>query len=185
MLFARRAPLPLVRRLCNALWPRRGFVRPIRYLWARIVRLPVSTRNAAFGIAIGVFVATLPIPGIQLALALLLASLLRANLAAAALGTFWANPLTMPLMWFASYHAGCVMLGMTASSAGELDSELGGLVAIVRRAPLEAFDAVTGRLLPILKPLLAGAVPFALLIGLASYYISLNAITAVRERRAG
>ena len=181
MLFARRANPTLVRRLGNFIWPRRGFQRQFRYLWARLVRLPVSTRNAAFGIAIGVFVATLPVPGIQMLLALLLASMLRASPVAALLGTFWANPLTMPLMWFASYHAGCMMLGQTASSAGDLDVELGGLIDLVHLPPAEAMTVAAARLLPILKPMLAGAIPFALLIASASYYISLNAIAAVRR----
>ena len=183
MLFARRAPRTLGRRLQTSLWPQRGFVRSARYLYARLLRLPGSTQRAALGLAIGVFVATLPIPGVQLAAAIAIAWALRASLGAAIIGTFWANPITMPLLWLASYRAGCFMLGMDQSLSLDLERDFARLKLVLGISPAETLAFAGATLLPIFKPMLVGAMPFALFLAALSYYISRSVMDAARLRR--
>ena len=96
--------------------------------------------------AIGLFVAVLPMPG-HTPLALVLGLLLRANLPVALLAIWVANPLTYAPILYGDYMLGNYLLGVTPGnfSAGSSWAELRELMASAWR-PLW-FGAIVGGLL--------------------------------------
>ncbi|ABM62025.1 DUF2062 domain-containing protein [Halorhodospira halophila] len=71
----------------------------------------LNRRSTAGGVAIGVFVAFLPIP-LQMLLAAVIAILVRVNLILAVILVWVSNPLTMGPMIYASYRTGAWLLGV-------------------------------------------------------------------------
>jgi uncharacterized protein (DUF2062 family) len=82
-------------------------------LW-RFTRRSVP-RGVALGLLVGIF---LLIPGLQIAGAALLALPFRANIPVAAAMTFLSNPLTTPLILWASVYIGNWLLGRSADASG-------------------------------------------------------------------
>jgi uncharacterized protein len=157
MLLKSRETPGLLMRLRLALWPRRNFARSARYAGLRIARLQAAPHALALGVATGVFVATLPIPGIQLAMAALLAWGLGACIPAALLATFWANPLTLPILWLSGHWIGKMLLGGPPLASPDVMLALHRVLLMV--APSNGGLAATyAALLPLLKPLALGCV---------------------------
>ncbi len=69
----------------------------------------LTRRSAAGGVAIGLFIAFLPVPGHML-IAALLSILLRVNLPLAVLMVWVTNPLTMPPIFYMAYRLGATIL---------------------------------------------------------------------------
>lgn len=76
----------------------------------RVLRIRAAPHVVALGLAIGVFAAFTPLYGLHIILSILIAWLLSANVAAAAIGTAFANPLTIPFIFSATYELGRVVL---------------------------------------------------------------------------
>ncbi len=165
MLMSRRAPAAWRDVVQSAVWPRRGWARTIRYHRLRLLRMRVLPRSLALGAAAGVFVAILPIPGIQLLAAAGLAWLVRGHRATAALATFAANPITYPMIWVASYALGATILGTPVSDAAHDLDMLGDVVAQGWTSEPAAIKSV----LPAFRTLAVGAVPLAALAALVAY----------------
>jgi uncharacterized protein len=184
MLFTPRHPPPWWTSLRVALWPRRSFGRSTRYLGWRIVRLGGSAHGLAIGVAIGVFVATLPILGLQFLLAGLLAWTLRGNVPAALLGTFWANPLSLPFLWLSSHWLGSMVLGTPANlHAHELMATLDQMRVTLLTPGKQTLSTVYSLLWPVWKPLLVGSVPIALVCAGLFYGLTFNLIGGYRTSR--
>jgi uncharacterized protein (DUF2062 family) len=111
MIFKRRDKPPLLLRLRELLVPQRGWRRAIEYLGHRVRRLPDSPHRIALGFAIGVLACFTPFFGAHLLLAAGLAKLARANIIASLIGTFVANPLTLPFIAAISLGLGRRILG--------------------------------------------------------------------------
>lgn len=111
MVFKRRTPRSYWQVLTESVWPRGGWTRAFHYVKHRIRRLPDHPDRIARGLAVGVFVSFTPLFGLHFVLAALLARLLRGNVLAALLGTFFGNPLTFPLIAYSSMKIGRLMLG--------------------------------------------------------------------------
>src|SRR5215469_9817947 len=109
-MFRRRHKLLLSRRLRELFWPSIGFGRSSRYLMHRIGRIPGTPGTIALGFAIGVGTAMTPFVGLHLAIAVLIAWILRASALAAAIGTLAANPWTIPLIMLGIYKLGAFIL---------------------------------------------------------------------------
>jgi len=69
----------------------------------------LNRHSAAGGVAIGLFLAFLPIPG-QMLLAALLAIYFRVNLPLAVVFVWLSNPITIPPLFYLSYKTGALML---------------------------------------------------------------------------
>ena len=106
MLFSRRLPVSVASHLRQAIWPRSGWNRAVRYLWLRLSRADGSPHGIAIGVAAGIFAAFVPVLGIQMTLAVGLAHILRGSMLGALAGTFVGSPITYPLMWAGSYRLG-------------------------------------------------------------------------------
>ncbi len=86
----------------------------------RILRITASPHAIAAGVAAGVFTSFTPFMGLHFLVAFVLAFVLRGNMIASALGTFFGNPLSFPLIWAATFSTGNFVLGNSGSESGGL-----------------------------------------------------------------
>ncbi len=154
--------------------------------WRAILRLEATPHAVGLGLAMGVFVAFLPILGAQMILAAMFAWVGRANVGAALLGTWAGNPVTWPMMWVASYVIGIALLGEPGAMTVE---ELQRTLARLGEPPgasvgwLTVLDGAKTLLWPILKPLFAGGLVLGLISGGALYFIGRRAAEAFRSQQ--
>lgn len=173
MLFRRRDKAGLRERLRLWLWPRVSWLRSARYWLKRLLRLSATPHAIALGAAIGVFVSFTPFLGLQFALIVALALLLRANPLAGAISSFIANPLTFPLIWLATFQIGHLLL---YGAAGALPAMLGD----------DLLSKPFAQLGPVLLPMAVGALPLGLgaaCIAYAAVYKSVQTYQRHRRRR--
>jgi uncharacterized protein (DUF2062 family) len=171
MLFKRREDPDLLERLRVALWPRRSWGRSSRYFHKRLVRISATPHAIAAGVAAGIFISFTPFLGFHIITACVIAFAIGGNVVAAALGTWIGNPVTFPLIWAATYETGRVILGMpeTVLSPASLAD---GLMH-------SSLDAV----LPILEPMMVGALPVGLPFAAAGYGLTWYAVRGYQARR--
>ena len=81
-----------------------------RYTFLRIVRIKAPAESIAMGLAVGVFAGAMPFLSLQMAIAVFLAFLLRGNVIAAALGTWWTNPFNWAIVFPLLYMLGKVFV---------------------------------------------------------------------------
>jgi uncharacterized protein (DUF2062 family) len=153
--------------------------------WRAIMRLEATPHAVGLGLAMGVFVAFLPILGAQMMIAAMIAWVGRANVGAALLGTWAGNPITWPMMWVASYLIGISLLG--EAGAMTVDELQRTLVRLGDPPPasvgwLTVLDGAKTLLWPILKPLFVGGLVLGLISGGALYFIGRRAAEAFRTR---
>ena len=109
-MFRRRTPLTRISQIRSVVWPERGFRRLFAYLFQRVVRLPGTSGSIAIGVASGVAASFLPFIGLHFLIAALLALLLRGNVLASVIGTFFGNPWTFLFIWVSDYRLGLWLL---------------------------------------------------------------------------
>jgi uncharacterized protein len=170
MLFKRRRTQGRWEQLKLWLWPRVSWRRSLSYYTKRILRLSGTPRSIAMGTAAGVAISFTPLLGLHVLLALGIAWLLRGNLVAAGLGTFVGNPLTFPFIWAGTYQLGHMMLhGAPKAAPAGLEHDL------LHRSIAE--------ILPLIKPMLVGAVPSGLIAGTIAYLVVYKTVAAYQESR--
>ncbi|MDP9839181.1 uncharacterized protein (DUF2062 family) [Neorhizobium huautlense] len=177
MPFRRRSPAGWAEKIRNAVWPRKGLTRNLRYYGLRAARISASPYAVAAGIAAGVMIGWTPFLGFHIPLAIALAFILRGSLVAAALGTLVANPLTFPLIWSASWEIGHYMLGHPGGETGQVAGKQVDLAELVRTLHFAELWQ------PVLKPMLIGCVPPALFCGLVVYAATYMGVRRFRARR--
>jgi uncharacterized protein (DUF2062 family) len=133
----RRVFKPLSRQ--RHFWKERWFMRPFRLLLENPSYWTLNRRNVTRAVALGLFIAWIPLP-IHILLGAALALLLRLNIPAAVSATLITNPLTAVPLYYFAYWIGCRVLQL----------------------PVNAFvfeftwEWITTGLLPIWKPFLLG-----------------------------
>jgi hypothetical protein len=90
------------------LWER--IARSSRYAYLRVVRIKAPAESIAMGLALGVFAGALPLLSLQMAIAVSLALVMRGNIIAAALGTWWSNPFNWAIVFPLLYMLGKVFV---------------------------------------------------------------------------
>lgn len=110
-MFKRKTPLSYWEWFVEGIFPRSGWRRVLYYVRHRLQRLPDSPHRIALGFSLGVFVCFTPVFGLHIILAIVLSLILRANVMAAIIGTFFGNPVTFPLIAGFSYRLGWFLLG--------------------------------------------------------------------------
>jgi uncharacterized protein len=166
MLFKSRHRPTVLQRARLLLWPRVSFVRSARYTMKRIMRLKASPHAIAVGCAAGVFASITPLIGVQMVMAGAIALILRGSIAAAMLATLFGNPLSWPVIWWATYALGSAMIGQPGS------------------AQAADFSHGADQIWPILYPMLLGSVPIGLASAAVSYGIVARTVEIVRQKRA-
>jgi len=111
MIFKRRNPLSLLRRVRDFVAPRKGWRRGFAYVGRRVQRLPDTPHRIALGFACGVMASFTPLFTLHFVVAALFALIVRGNVLASALGTFVGNPVTFPFIAGAALTLGNWMLG--------------------------------------------------------------------------
>ena len=119
MIFKRRDTRLTLTRFKNFFIPRKGWRRAVDYIFHRVKRLPDSPHKIAIGLSIGVFCSFTPFFGLHIFLAALLAYLVKGNIVAALLGTFFGNPLTWPFIAAFSVKLGQMLLGYPVANFDE------------------------------------------------------------------
>jgi uncharacterized protein (DUF2062 family) len=174
MLFRRRQPLSYSTRLRELLWPRKGFSRPFQYFGKRVLRLSATPHAVAAGIVAGVVSSLTPFIGFHFLIAFAIAYVVSGNMLAAALGTAVGNPLTFPLIWAVTWEVGHRLLGKGDPVGDAVDLEQIAHVA-----------GIAHIWQPVLKPMLVGAVPLAVLSVIIVYPVTYIAVDRFqRQRRA-
>ncbi|MEL6375347.1 MAG: DUF2062 domain-containing protein [Pseudomonadota bacterium] len=185
MLFGRREPLTFFERVRIAVWPRESWSRSMAYAVMRLRRLGGSPHKVALGAAIGAFMACSPYLGVQMVLAGLLAFMMRASLSAAMIGTLVANPLTIPILSFASFYLGSGLLGVGGEvPVAHLQAGLEEVWNAILAMSPAVWDTLGRVLWPVLVPMSIGFLPVGLIVALATYVVAKRAVEAYRSRRA-
>lgn len=173
MLFKRRIAESYWERFRVWLWPRRSFSRSLQYFSKRILRLRATPHAVAAGVAAGVFASFFPL-GLHFVIAAAVCWLIAGNLVAALLGAaVGGNPLTVPILWGASWETGKLILHRHMATHGP-PAHLGTMLHEM------SFHQLWG---PVLKPLAIGAVPLGILFGLVFYGITRWAMVVFQEQR--
>ncbi|MBX6394573.1 MAG: DUF2062 domain-containing protein [Alicyclobacillaceae bacterium] len=86
--------------------------RGVRYYLLRLVRVRDEQKRVQKGVALGVVMHFIPTPGIGLAVALVIAVLMRANKAATTIANLFVAPAAVP-MWLLNYWVGRWFVGDT------------------------------------------------------------------------
>lgn len=172
MLFRRRQPISRLTKLRELFWPRRGFIRSFHYLTKRVLRLSATPHAIAAGVVAGVVSSWTPFIGLHFVLAFAIAYLIAGNMVAAAIGTAFGNPLTFPFIWAATWEVGHRLIGKGDPAAQSVDLE--------KRFSLSAIESMWQ---PILKPMLIGAIPLAIVSGIIIYCIIYFTVAKFQARR--
>ena len=154
--------------------PRRStidkFLRAGKFIYYRFVRLYASPEDMARGVAIGLFVSVTPTSGLQMILAIFLASLLKGNQLIAALLTWVTNPVTTPFIYAATYWIGTLFL--TSPPLKELLAQDLSVMQLLSRMGWRVFASL------MIGGLLSGTV-----LGVIGYYFTAPVYRILRERR--
>lgn len=184
MLFKRRDPAGFVERIRVGIWPRRNFGRSTRYVLLRLKRLQSSPHRIAVGAAAGVFAVFTPFLGVQLILAGIISVVLRGSVLASLLSSFVGNPLTYPIIWFATHNLGSALLGVqTSLRIVDLQSKAAVLWDSMMRLSPDGVGAALEGLWPLFKPMVIGSLPLGGFAALATYMGVRKMIGASNARR--
>ncbi|MGK2905529.1 MAG: DUF2062 domain-containing protein [Desulfuromonadales bacterium] len=149
------------------MWRGVGFIRQIKLMVVRFVRLRGLPEEIAKGVALGIFIGMTPTFGVQMAIALFLAYLLRENRLAALLGVWVTNPVTAPFIYAIEYEMGRILLGLPRA---HLPMEL-------------TVKAYTDLGWNVLAPLWLGGTLAGLILGSLSYFLTLRLVPIVKGCR--
>lgn len=147
------------------------------YLKKRVIRLSDTPRNIALGLAIGAGVSFSPIMFTHFIQGIIIAYILRANIAAAIIGTAVGNPWTFPFIWWASLSLGSAIftaVGMPVEASLPDNVTLSALWDMLFDDPMRLF-----------MPWMLGGyiLCIALIAGLYPLYLALvKAAQAARQR---
>lgn len=150
------------------------------FLIHNVLRTEDPPHRLALGVAIGVFVTFTPTIGIQMALNVFLAWILRANKVIGAPIVWITNPATLVPIYYPCYVLGRVILGHPPVRARWWYE--------LAHPPDGWWDGVVfywQRFTDIAAPLWVGCLLVATVLGYIAYYVSLRLICAYRMRRWG
>ncbi len=193
MVFRRRTPPNLARRLQNLVLPPGGWLRAFSYLRHRLTRIPDAPHRIARGIACGVFASFTPLFGLHFFLAAGLALLIRGNVIAALIGTAAGNPLTFPFIALISLDLGHSILGTRADAVpitqimtafGQAGDEIFRNVRAIFNADTMNWGRLERFFHYVFLPYLVGSIGPGLLAATAGYWISLPVLGTYQKLRA-
>jgi uncharacterized protein (DUF2062 family) len=190
-MFRRRKPLSVLKQLRAVIWPERGFRRLFSYLVQRIIRLPGTPASIASGFASGVAASFTPFLGLHFILAGALALLLRGNVLASAIGTFFGNPWTFILIWLADYEVGLGVIhafGYGASlhvlSIDELGAIMGNVMRFLSFTGNTTWADLSRDIEQVFMPMLIGGTVLGVIAWVSSFVLTLWAVKGWRLHRA-
>ena len=117
MVFKRRERRSLGEIVGRSLYPRGGWGRAFEYVKHRVRRLPDTPEKISRGIWAGVFTTFTPFYGLHFVVAAIIARVMRGNIFAALMATFFGSPPTYIPIAIASLGTGHWMLGRPFNAA--------------------------------------------------------------------
>ena len=190
-MFRRRKPLSVLKQMRAVIWPARGFRRLFSYLIQRIIRLPGTPASIASGFASGVAASFTPFLGLHFILAGALALLLRGNVLASAIGTFFGNPWTFILIWLADYEIGLAIIhafgygaDLHVLSIDELGAIMGTAMRFLSFSGNIGWADISRDIEQVFMPLLIGGTVLGAIAWVASFLLTLWAVKGWRLHRA-
>lgn len=194
MVFKRRDRQSVWRRSFELLWPRGGWGRAFQYVKHRVRRLPDSPERIARGIWAGVFTTFTPLYGFHFFIAAGIAWVMRGNILASLMATFFGNPLTYVPIGVISLQTGHWLLGEEMDQTDEIT--FGGAFVDAWRDLTHNFFAMfdeetadwaglTSFYDEVFLPYLVGGIMPGLIAATICYYLSAPLIRAYQTRRKG
>ncbi len=192
MVFKRRDRRPILQVLTESVWPRGGWTRAFHYVKHRVRRLPDDPHRIARGVGAGVFVSFTPLFGFHFLSAAGAALLVRGNILAALLATFFGNPVTFPIIAYFSMKLGHWMLGTRFDPSHQegLMRHFFDAGGDLKNNFLAMFTDATAHwgglarfFYEVFLPYLVGGFFPGVIAGLICYYLSAPLIAAYQKRR--
>ncbi len=167
--------------------PRRNNLLRLRPILRWITKLRSSPKAIAGGLGLGTFIAFTPTVGVQLILAVIIATFFNLNRPAAMIPVWITNPLTVAPIYTFNYWLGSTLCnGPPLSEVSGLFVDIGRTMAHLEFWEIkEQFLAILHMGKDILLPLLAGSIIVGTITGLIVYIFSLNMLSILFNRRAG
>lgn len=194
MVFKRRDRRPVWQAVAGFFYPKGGWSRAFRYVQHRLHRLPDPPHKIARGLFAGVLVSFTPLFGMHFLFAAILAKLMRGNIMAALLGTFFGNPITFPIIAPLCIQLGRWMLGQPFRDPehGDLPGKfyaVGGEISANFWALFTDAEAhwsnIDGFYHTLFIPYLIGGIIPGIISGVVVYYLSVPLIAVYQKRRRG
>lgn len=191
MVFKRRSRRSPIEVLAAIFYPKGGWRRAANYTLHRLRRLPDTPDRIARGIAAGVFVCFTPMFGLHFILAAMIAVMLRGNILAALIATFFGNPITFPIIISMSVELGNWALGQPpgmqlpqiAAAFGRAMAELWeNALALISGAPMR-WDRGEVFFFRVFLPYTIGGVVPGVITSFVIYSLALPLITAYQRNR--
>lgn len=171
-MFKRRTPRTPLQKIRNFCVPYMGWRRTLKYWQYRTARIPGTPTSIAVGFACGTAASFTPFLFFHLLIAFALAWPMGGSLVAAAIGTLVGNPFTFVFIFPLIYGTGKWLLSM--EGAGTSYEEI--FKVFDGHSVSGIWDKVTLLFEPLLLPMMVGAVPWAMIAGMVSYYMCRNVI---------
>ena len=182
MVFKRRNKRTALKKFREFFLPEKGWRRALEYLSHRIRRLPDTPHRIALGLGCGVLASFTPFFGLHFLVGALLAYIVRANIIAAILGTFFGNPITFPFMGAISIRIGEVILGKVSDPGGTIINN-----SLIRETNLTSFGILKDFLLEVYSenfiPYALGGLICGLLMAFIIYFLSKPLIFTYQRRK--
>ena len=193
MIFKRRDRRSILRAVADFIWPRGGWSRAFHYVRHRLRRLPGTPETIGRGVWAGVLTSFTPFYGLHFVVAMLIAKVIRGNMLAALLGTFFGNPVTYLPIVGVSLKTGHWLLG-TEFRGGAERSLLGkfgsagadlwtNLVALFTDADADWTDLAIFYN-EVFYPYMIGGIIPGVISGTVCYYFTVPLVRAYQKRRA-
>lgn len=197
MVFRRRDRRPLWRVLLELVWPRGGWGRAAQYVRHRVRRLPDTPEKISRGIWAGVFTSFTPFYGLHFLVAAAIAMVMRGNILASLMATFFGNPLTYVPIAVAALNTGHWLLGirmdhslLSEGAACGIGCQFSNafsdlwhnLLAIFSHEKMD-WHGLTEFYAEVFYPYLVGGIIPGIIAASICYYVSVPLIRAYQNRR--
>jgi len=194
LVFKRREKRGVWRVTREAFYPKGGWARAFHYVKHRMHRLPDTPEKIARGIAAGVFTTFTPFYGLHFVVAAVIAWVVRGNILAALLGTFFGNPLTYVPIGVIALQTGHFLLGSRfdevehgsfIESFSAAASDLYGNFQAIFTDRVADWAGLALFYHDVFLPYLVGGLLPGFASGALCYYLSVPVIRAYQHRRKG
>ena len=190
MVFKRRDRRAVGRIVLDLIYPRGGWARAFEYVKHRVRRLPDTPQKISRGIWAGVFVCFTPLFGLHIVCAMLIARVIRGNMLAAVMATFFGNPLTFPAVGYVSINLGSWLLGLPQGKNIHLGQKFAdasydlwhNFLAIFTTEKID-WEGMRVFYDDVFFPYLVGGLVPGLITATAFYYLAVPLIGAYQKRR--
>jgi uncharacterized protein (DUF2062 family) len=189
VVFRRRDRRPIWRIIFEFFWPRGGWARAAQYVKHRVRRLPDTPEKIGRGVWAGVFVTFTPFFGLHFIISLLIARLMRGNLVAALLATFFGNPLTyIPIaatsLWFGHWLLGQspAKIDLNAEISSAWSDILHNIRAVFTPEAMQ-WDGLRAFYDTTFFPFMVGSVIPGIVAATIAYYVVVRLIHVYQNRR--